>query len=91
MVKNRGGENGMIFPGEENGISQLILIVQVWYCLVEDFIPKKREIFEFLDQIILFLVENGPNRRKFEVPFSTTNKMILFKAQITQIFWDPLE
>ena len=23
MVKNRGGENGMIFPGGENGISLL--------------------------------------------------------------------
>ena len=22
MVKNRGGENGMIFPGGENGISR---------------------------------------------------------------------
>ena len=28
MVKNRGGENGMIFPGGENGISQLKVLLE---------------------------------------------------------------
>ena len=34
MVKNRGGENGMIFPGGENGISHVGN--QMCWCQVRD-------------------------------------------------------
>ena len=47
MVKNRGGENGIILPGGENGISPINLIHYVFVFICINSISLFRDVFNF--------------------------------------------
>ena len=57
MVKNRGGENGIIFPGGENGISPLCIdnlmsVLECGACMHENMQENTSQSISLIDRFL---------------------------------------